>query len=109
MNTDWKGSESSTKADSPSSTGRTASVGRSPLNGVKLELALVVIGGVVLTLIHGKLTADSLSQLLILIGYGTAAMSWLIFRTRRVLAQYNGERGEGERQKPELTGSGGVE
>ena len=56
----------------------------SPFNVVKFDLALILIVGVVLLLVHERLVEDQLSQLLILFGYGVAAMCWIVFRTRRV-------------------------
>lgn len=62
-------------------------VSPSPLNPVKLELAVLVIVGAVLWVVHGHITADPLDQLLLLGGYGLFAMAWLVLRTRRVLAR----------------------
>lgn len=63
------------------------SVAPSPLNPVKLELALVVVGAVLLLAVQARLSADPLTQLLWLGGYGLTAMAWLLWRTRRVLAR----------------------
>ncbi|HKJ22336.1 MAG TPA: hypothetical protein VKA13_04550, partial [Gammaproteobacteria bacterium] len=60
-------------------------VAPSPLNPVKLELALVIVGALLLLAIQARLSADPLVQLLWLGGYGLAAMAWLVWRTRRVL------------------------
>ena len=60
-------------------------VAASPFNGVKFDLAIILIVAVFLLLIHDKLVADSFVQLLMLSGYGMAAMAWLIFRTQGVL------------------------
>jgi hypothetical protein len=62
-------------------------VSPSPLNPVKLELAVLVIVGVLLWVLHRQLTDDPLDQLLLLGGYGLSAMAWLVMRTRRVLAR----------------------
>lgn len=66
-------------------------VAPSPLNPVKLELALVVVGAVVLVAVQARLSADSLIQFLWLGGYGVTAMAWLVWRTRRVLARRSSE------------------
>lgn len=55
----------------------------SPFNAVKLDLALIVIVGLVLLVIHTRLVADQFGQFLLLAGYGFAAMAWIVFRTRR--------------------------
>ena len=60
-------------------------VAASPFNGVKFDLAIILIVAVLLLLVHAKLVADSFTQLLMLGGYGVAAMAWLMFRTRSVL------------------------
>ena len=57
----------------------------SPLNAVKLELAIILVAGLILGLAHGRLSADPGIQFLILVGYGVGAMAWLVLRTRRVL------------------------
>ena len=62
-------------------------VAASPFNGVKLELALILVGAVELLLIHGKLSQDALVQFSILAGYGVAAMLWLMVRVRRIARQ----------------------
>lgn len=61
-------------------------VAPSPLNPVKLELAVLTVLGVLLWIVHTRITRDALGQLLILGGYGLAAMTWLMMRTRRVVA-----------------------
>lgn len=77
-------------------------VAPSPLNPVKLELALLIVAGVLVWIVHGRVTSDPLYRLLILAGYGWAAMVWLVMRTRRVLAHYrpasSGEKTGGPRQ-----------
>ena len=59
----------------------------SPLNEVKLELGVALILGVVVFLVVPVLMPDLLSQLLLLAGYGVAAMGWIIWRVRRILRQ----------------------
>lgn len=63
-------------------------VAPSPLNGVKLELAIILCIGVVLLLIQGHIPVVW-GQYALLGGYGFAAMIWLIVRTRRVAARLN--------------------
>lgn len=64
----------------------------SPLNAVKLDLAIIIFIALVLGLLV-EYTIHSLRvQLSILAGFGFLAMGWLIWRTRRVLARHgNGQ------------------
>lgn len=55
----------------------------SPFNAVKLDLALLIIVGVVLWLVHDRLITDQFGQFVLLSGYGLTAMCWIVFRTRR--------------------------
>ena len=57
----------------------------SPFNAIKLDLALILIVGVVVLVTHDRLVEHQLGQLAILVGYGFAAMLWVVMRTRRVL------------------------
>lgn len=56
----------------------------SPFNGVKLDLAVIVVVAVVWWLIHSKLTENGLIQLGLLAGYGVLAMLWLMMRTHQI-------------------------
>lgn len=66
-------------------------VAASPFNGVKLELGVCVILGVLLWLGADSITADEGAQLLILLAYGLLAMGWLVLRTRAVLRRCEAE------------------
>jgi len=57
----------------------------SPFNAIKLDLALILIVGIVVLVVHERLVEHQLGQLLIVAGYGIAAMLWIVIRTRRVL------------------------
>ena len=57
----------------------------SPLNCVKFELGVVFCVAAVLWLAVDSITATLKGQLLILTLYGVVGMSWIIYRTRRVL------------------------
>ncbi len=57
----------------------------SPFNAIKLDLALILIVGVVVLVTHDHLVEHSLGQLLIVVVYGLAAMLWIVIRTRWVL------------------------
>lgn len=57
----------------------------SPFNPVKLELAVILVVGLLLLIVHGRLVDGALAQLGLLLAYGVGAMLWLLWRTRRVL------------------------
>ncbi len=57
----------------------------SPFNAIKLDLALILIVGIVVLVAHDRLVEHQLGQLLIVVGYGIAAMLWIVVKTRRVL------------------------
>lgn len=57
----------------------------SPLNGVKLDLAIIIISGLLLLIIIGTFTPAIWVQLLVLFVYGLLALGWLVYKTRRVI------------------------
>lgn len=59
-------------------------VAASPFNTVKLELAIILVFGVVLGLLLDSITPHNGLQILILAIYGVGASLWLWLRTRRV-------------------------
>lgn len=61
------------------------SVAASPFNGVKLELALIMVIAVVFMLMVDKVTSSDSTQYLLLLGFGLLAMIWLVVRTRMIL------------------------
>ena len=65
--------------------GKVLSVSASPLNTVKLDLAVALCLGLLLWLIQGLLGTGTVTQILILAGYGIAGMAWIMLRTYRVL------------------------
>lgn len=60
-------------------------VAASPFNGIKLELGICVVLGVLLVLGAEFITADEGAQLMILLAYSLLSASWLVVRTRAVL------------------------
>ena len=68
--------------------GKAFTVQASPFNAIKLDLALILVVGVVLLIAHERLVDDQLGQLLLLAGYGLAAMLWVVLRTRHVLKRH---------------------
>ena len=72
--------------NSPSVTARKGmTVAPSPLNEVKLDLAIILVVGGLLLLVQGRLLDSVLMQLLALVSYGILGMLWIILRTRAVL------------------------
>ena len=65
-------------------------VAASPLNSVKLELAVICCMGVLLLLLQGRITGDSLLQFGLLAGYGCASMLWVFYRVRQVVRKADG-------------------
>lgn len=63
------------------------SVAASPLNGVKFELGVILLVGLLLVPVIGRVLADPLWQFVALIGYGFAGALWLVIRARRVLGR----------------------
>ncbi|HEC20432.1 MAG TPA: hypothetical protein ENI97_14020 [Gammaproteobacteria bacterium] len=69
----------------PESRNKGFGVAASPFNGVKLELGISLILGVLLWLGAEFITADVGVQLLLLLSYGVLAAAWLVWRTRAVM------------------------
>jgi ABC-type bacteriocin/lantibiotic exporter with double-glycine peptidase domain len=67
-------------------------VSASPFNGVKLDLAIILIIGVVFFMIVPQLIQSFAMQLLVLSLYGLVAMIWLIHKTRKILSKHAQER-----------------
>ena len=59
-------------------------VAASPFNVVKLALGVIIVVGVLLVLVTGRLTASPGAQVLLLSTYGGIAAIWLIAKTRQV-------------------------
>jgi len=70
-------------ADTRSSRG--FGVAASPFNGVKLELGICIILGILLWLGADSITINKDTQLLILLAYSLLGTIWLVVRTRVVL------------------------
>lgn len=78
---------------------RSFTVAASPFNGVKFDLALLVIVGVVVWLIHDRLIDNGLGQMLFLAGYGLSAMIWLVAKTRRIEQEQSAKAGTAHGQE----------
>lgn len=69
-------------------------VAASPLNSVKLELAVICCVGVLLLLLQGRITRDSFLQLGMLAAYGAISMLWIIYRVRQVVRKISVNHGQ---------------
>jgi len=67
---------------------RSFTVQASPFNGVKLDLAVICIIGLVVWVVHDQLVDNALGQLFFLAAYGVLASVWLVAKTRRIAAQH---------------------
>ena len=65
--------------------GKGMTVALSPLNEVKLDLAIILVVGGLLLLVQGRLLDSLLAQLLVLASYGLLGMLWIVIRARHVL------------------------
>ncbi len=65
--------------------GKGMTVAPSPLNEVKLDLAIILVVGGLLLLVQGRLLDSLLAQLLVLASYGMLGMLWIVIRARNVL------------------------
>ena len=70
-------------------------VAASPLNEVKLDLAIILVVGVLLLLLQGRVVEGLWLQLLLLSSYGLLGMLWIIVRARRVVARLAQDRQPG--------------
>lgn len=75
--------------------GRGFGVAASPLNEVKLDLAIILVVGVLLLLLQGRVVDGLWVQLLLLSSYGLLGMLWIIVRARRVVARLTEDRQPG--------------
>ena len=65
--------------------GKGMTVAPSPLNEVKLDLAIILVVGGLLLMVQGRLLDGLLAQLLVLTSYGVLGMLWIVIRARDVL------------------------
>ncbi|MDS4025839.1 MAG: hypothetical protein RKO25_02425 [Candidatus Contendobacter sp.] len=72
--------------------GKGMTVAPSPLNEVKLDLAIILVIGGLLLLAQGRLLNGLLAQLLVLASYGVLGMLWIVIRTRKVLQRTTQDR-----------------
>ena len=61
------------------------SVQPSPLNSVKLDLAIILVMAVVLVIVVDRLVPSFFLQIIFLAAAGIVGMLWLLWRTRRVM------------------------
>ena len=65
-------------------------VAASPLNGVKLDLAIIIVVLLLIWLVLANTVTDMVIQTVILFVCSGLAASWIIFRVRRILHQHGG-------------------
>jgi len=66
---------------------QTFTVAPSPFNSIKFELGVILLIGLLLLLVHGRVIGSPRLQLLLLVAYGIIGMAWLIVRTRWILLE----------------------
>jgi hypothetical protein len=77
---------------------RHLTVAASPLNTVKLDLAIIIIIALIVIVLVSSLVDSQLEQFIWLMSYGLVSMLWLLIRVRRVLQSCQGQ---GERDTHE--------
>jgi hypothetical protein len=75
-------------------------VAASPLNEVKLDFAIILVVGVLLLLVQGRVLDNLWLQLLLLSSYGLLGMLWIIIRARRVVVKLTHDRLSGANDGP---------
>ena len=68
--------------------GKSFGVAPSPFNAVKLELALLLIMGLILLVGLDSITQNTLIQIVVLFIFGAIGMVWLVWRTHRVAKRH---------------------
>jgi len=66
---------------------RYVTVAPSPLNVVKLDLAIIIFLSIIVAIFVMNYFDDTQTQLMTLSGFGLFCMFWLIVRTKRVLSR----------------------
>lgn len=66
-------------------------VAASPFNGVKLDLAIIILVMLLLWLVLAQTVTDGFVQTVVLFLYSVLAACWIIFRIRRILRQHIGD------------------
>ena len=65
--------------------GKKMTVAPSPLNAVKLDLAIILILSLLVFVLQEKITTNVLAQIAFLSAFGLSAMIWIIIRTNRIM------------------------
>ena len=68
------------------------SVAPSPFNAVKLELAVILIVGLLLWIAVDSITNSDVTQIVILLVFGVFGASWLILRTHILLRRLQNQK-----------------
>lgn len=86
-----KKDESLPQTDNQAGTRSGMRVAASPLNEVKLDLAIIIVVLLLIWLVLAYTVADTVIQTVILFLCSGLAASWIIFRVRRILHQHGGD------------------
>jgi len=68
------------------------SVAPSPFNAVKLELAVILIVGLLLWIAVDSITNSDVAQIVILLVFGVLGAAWLILRTHILLRRLQNQK-----------------
>jgi hypothetical protein len=64
----------------------------SPLNEVKLDFGVILVVGVLLLLVQGRVLDSLPLQLLLLASYGVLGLIWIVVRAYRIMTRIERER-----------------
>lgn len=67
----------------------------SPLNGVKLDLGIILLLAVILWFVSARFIPSQIWQAAILLAYGVGGMVWIIVRSRGILRRLAQQRSTG--------------
>jgi hypothetical protein len=67
-------------------------VAASPLNGVKLDVGVILVLGALLLLVHSLLISGFWLQTGLLLSYGLGAAWWVMYRVRRIMRASQSQR-----------------
>ena len=71
---------------------KTFTVAPSPFNRIKFELGVILLIGLLLLLVTGRVVGSVKLQLALLAAYGLVGTAWLLIRTYRILVRQQSRR-----------------
>jgi len=83
-------SETDAESDAGQGTRSGMRVAASPFNGVKLDLAIIIVLLLLIWLVLANTVKDTLTQTIILFVCSGLAASWIVFRVQRILHRHEG-------------------